>query len=396
MPILRFVRSWVSTVLAAAACAAMAASLFADPPDVKPKPDSGKSASRKSDKADGGAKASKAATEELAPFPEGPQEKKFLKKLGEGYQVRHTDHFFVMYSTDDKTVKEFITRIESTYKSVYRFAASMGIKVDLPKEKLPVVFCQEFEEYSSVANRLGGSPAPREAAGLYFPGANFSLFYDMANSDSVKEKMAEAKALQDAARNAKSAAERKQKSDEAHFIMTRMEQHQERSNRSVVRHEVAHQLLHNFNVHRRDVTNPVWFVEGMATLFEYEPGRGQRDSSGFNAINQYRLWRLRDADKAGPLPELTDLIRNPALLRGDGDTMDRGYAQAWGLVYYLSQHKKKQLQEFVELVKTRKPRTEITPDQELADFQKCFGPLDDTFKSKWAEFLKKIPYRPPR
>lgn len=346
-------------------------------------------------KTDGAAKSAKPGKDDLAPFPSGPNEAKFKEKVGGDFKVRHTDHFFVLYNSEDEVVKDFILRIEATYKAVHRFAITCEITIDYPREKLPVVFCREFEEYSDVALKIGGAPAPREAAGLYFPEANFSLFYDMANSESVKENMAKVIALKNEAKNAGSAAAGKAKADEARFIQNRMDQHQEKSNRSVVRHEVAHQLLHNFHVHKRDVHNPVWFVEGMATLFEYEPGRGRSESAGFNAINQYRLWRLRDADKESPLPELSELIKNPALLRGDGETMDRGYAQSWGLTYFLAQKKKKQLREYIELVKTRKKREEITPEREMEDFQKCFGRVDESFKSQWQKFVKDLPYRAP-
>src|SRR5207247_2529427 len=125
---------------------------------------------------------------------------------------------------------------------------------------------------------------------------------------------------------------RRQKTHEREATLNQAKRYQEKNNKSVVQHEVAHQLLHNFQVHRRDVMNPVWFVEGLATLFEPPPGA---TGAGYNVVNQYRLWRLREADKGG-LPELAELVQEPTMLRG-GD-MDRGYAYAWGLTYYLAQH----------------------------------------------------------
>ena len=108
-------------------------------------------------------------------------------------------------------------------------------------------------------------------------------------------------------------------------------------------------------------------------------------------------WRLREADKGGPIPDLADLIKNPVqYLRGGGDQMDKGYAHAWGLTYYLAQHKRKEMQKYIDLVKTRKPREEIKPERELADFEACFGKLDDSFKQKWVAFMRKTPYVPPR
>lgn len=335
----------------------------------------------------------KSKKDDLKPFPEGPLQKQFQEKLGGDFKVRHTDHFFVLYSADEEVVKDFILRIEATYAAVHRFATQMGVDIDYPKEKLPIVFCSEFDQYSSVAQALAGAPAPREAAGLYFPQPNFSLFYDMAHSVTVLDQTAQAKALQEEARRATDSKTKKEKSREAQFILNRLNDYQERNNKSVVQHEVAHQLLYNFQVHHRDAPNPVWFVEGLATLFEPPPGK---TGAGFNVVNQYRLWRLREADAANALADLREFVQKPELLRGSGDQMDRGYAQAWGLMYYLSQKKKAELRQFVELIKTRKPREVIPPERELADFEKCFGKLDESFRKNWHKFLKSVPYRAPR
>ncbi len=54
---------------------------------------------------------------DLKPFPKGPREDEFRKYLGEEYKVRREDHFFVMYNADEEIVKQFILRLERTYKS---------------------------------------------------------------------------------------------------------------------------------------------------------------------------------------------------------------------------------------------------------------------------------------
>src|SRR5262249_11477631 len=158
--------------------------------------------------------------------------------------------------------------------------------------KLPVVFCAAYEQYEEIAKRLGGAPAPREAAGLYFSGANFSLFFDFAKSDSLKELSAKVAALQDQLRQSHDPKENRDKSQEVQFYKNRIDVTQNRANKSVVQHEVAHQLLYNFNLHSRKVRNPSWFVEGLATLFEPPPTEGA--GAGFNIINQDRLGTLRD------------------------------------------------------------------------------------------------------
>ena len=55
-------------------------------------------------------------------------------------------------------IGDFIQRIEKTFDSVHRFAVGMGIKIKYPKEKLPVVFCATFEEFSARSAQIVGTP----------------------------------------------------------------------------------------------------------------------------------------------------------------------------------------------------------------------------------------------
>ena len=355
------------------------------------KPEAGDKAEKKEKTSADSSKASKAKKDkDLKPFPEGPLEKQYVEKIGPDYKVRRTDHFFVLYNTEEQVLKEFIDRIERTYDSVHRFAVKMGIQITYPQEKLPVIFCETFDQYSQGAHLFGGQAAPAEAAGLYFPSANFSIFYNMANSDYIKGKTNEAKAKQNEARTSRDPNAKRSLSKQAQYILNEMENFSERNNKSVVQHEVAHQLLHNFDVHRRNVFNPSWFVEGLATLFEPPPTAGV--GAGFNITNQYRLWRLRERIEKDQVMDLAELIKTREML-ADGD---RNYCHAWGLTCYISKYKKKEMQQYVELIKQRKPKTPVTPEQELADFEKCFGRLDEAFKTKWVKFIKELQYRPPR
>lgn len=329
-----------------------------------------------------------AANEKPNAFPKGKREKQFKTALGEEYKVQRTDHFFVIYNADEEVVKDFIARLERTYDSVHRFATQLNIKITYPKEKLPVVFCNDFAEYDRRCKQLVGMNAPPEAAGLYFHEPfNFSLFYDVSQADFIKVHAAEAKRLKEEAKTTKDPNERKNKTRQAEWILNKIDTIQQQQNRSVVQHEVAHQLLFNLGVHLPGVDNPQWFTEGLATQFEPPPNKL---GAGFNIVNQERLQEYRESYK-DTAPDLRALVGRSR----EGMLTSEGYALAWALTYYVVKQKSKALPEYVELLKQRKTGEAVSREQQIADFEKCFGKLDSKFTKQWSEFIKKIPYRPP-
>lgn len=324
------------------------------------------------------------------PFKKGPREKEFADAVGEEYRVKPTDHFIVLTNADEAIVKDFLPRLEKTYDSVHRFVDQVGVKIKYPKEKLPVLFCHDFDEYSARCKQFTGQPAPGEAAGLYWrEPLNFSLFYDMSQVSFIKETTAKAEQLkQDAARtpdrNAKQAKLR-----EANWYINRIAIYQQEQNRSVVQHEVAHQLLFNLQFHKADVDNPQWFVEGMATLFEPPPGK---TGAGFNVINQSRLGEIRDA----LVVMKTDDLKNFISRTRTGMLSSQGYAQSWALCYYLVKRKSKELPKYVELIKKRPVDKVLSAKENLADFEKCFGKVNDMFTKKFTNYITKLPFMPPQ
>lgn len=324
-------------------------------------------------------------------FPKGGREKQFGEALGEGYRIKRTDHFVVLTNADEDVVKDFLPRLEKTYDSVHRFVDKVGVKIKYPTEKLPVLFCHDFPEYSGRCKQFAGRPAPGEAAGLYWPHPlNFSLFYDMSQVSFIKETTAKADQLKKEAAATSDRNAKKAKLREANWYINRIAIYQQDQNRSVVQHEVAHQLLHNFQFHNNEGDNPQWFVEGMATLFEPPPGKS---GAGFNVINQNRLGDIRDALRTMSTDELKAFIMRQS---GGGMMSSEGYAEAWSICYYLVKCKRKEFPKYVDIIKRRPAGKRQSPEENLADFEKCFGKIDDTFNKKFTQYITKLPFKPPQ
>lgn len=326
------------------------------------------------------------------PFPKGPREKVFAEKLGEDYRPRYTDHFVVLYNVDEKVVKNFILRLEQTYKSVHRFTEKQGIKIEYPKEKLIVIFCLDYDELDGLCEQFVGRSAPASVAGLYWSGSvNFSIFYDMSQSKAMLEFASKADRLREEARKARNRRVKRQKFKKAQWYVGRAKRYQQTRNRSVVQHEVAHQLLYNFEVHRSGVRNPRWFLEGLATLFEPPPGKS---GAGFNVINQKRLGAIRETFVNYTADDLREFV-------GAGHTRGKmlsleNYARSWALCYYLLKTKGKQFPTYIDLIKQRSRRKEMTPQDAIADFEKAFGKIDGKFTNRWSRFITTLPFMPDR
>jgi hypothetical protein len=369
----------VAYLMAAVLCSAAAHAQNAGPDS----PATSKPASTKVKKRD----KSDAAT---AAYAKSKREKDYAKELGEEYQVKYTDHFYVLTNAEAGVIKDFLPRLERTYDAVDHFLTQLELPVKYPKEKLPVIFCKSREEFDGRCKQFTGHAGPAEAAGLYYRDPlNFSIFYDMSQVSFIKEKTAQAEQLRKEAAATKDRNAKRAKLREADWYVNRIALYQQDQNRSVVQHEVAHQLLFNLRFHKATADNPQWFVEGMATLFEPPP---EKLGAGINLINQRRLGEVRDDIKKVTADGLKAFIGNP---EGKGGAMlsNEGYARSWSLCYYLMKKKSKELPNYVALIRKRTQRQQITPEQDLKDFESCFGKVNETFSKKYIEFITKLPYR---
>ncbi len=116
-------------------------------------------------------------------------------------------------------------------------------------------------------------------------------------------------------------------------------------------HEAVHQLAYNTGVHERLFDNPLWFVEGLATMFEvagvYELGVRRGDLTSRMNNSQLSILRPIAQDKALLESHVRSLIASDELFRFDGTT---AYAVGWGLNFYLSERMPGEYRQFIQLI----------------------------------------------
>ena len=137
-------------------------------------------------------------------------------------------------------------------------------------------------------------------------------------------------------------------------------------------HEAVHQLAFNTGVHERLAENPLWLVEGFATMFEqpavYDPrvNRSNTESRMLSSKVQQIQPLLREP---GALESrLTSLIQSDRMFQQDPLA---SYGLGWALTFYLSERMPNEFANYLKMQRDRGVR-KYTEAARRSDFQKAF------------------------
>ncbi len=137
-------------------------------------------------------------------------------------------------------------------------------------------------------------------------------------------------------------------------------------------HEAVHQLAFNTGVHERLAENPLWLVEGLATMFE-QP-----------AVYDLRVNRSSVESRMLPsrMQQLQPILREPGALESHVESMiasdqifqtdaNNAYSVAWGLTFYLSERMPNEFSKYLKLLRNRGFQS-YSSKARRADFHKAF------------------------
>lgn len=347
-----------------------------------------------------------------------------------------TPHFRLRYTDNKPEVQAIAADAEQTYDEVLAFCAYHELTATPPSQPLEILFFSDTKAFQAHAQRAG--LVQTNSYGFYDEKTNRCVFLDLATNAEIAEVR---NALQQARRNAKAikaqlAAARPDAEEitltygdgtqvtlspmEAELslasalyqlqqLRNRYDRYTGEINRTVTRHEIAHQVFFNIGVLRRGGSAPPWFVEGLAMLFETPEipyATKPRSINGARYNDLYEAVCPHESDESlnaatvaaavheGRLLPLRNLVgtswedhrQQPSpSRREDGDT-SLLYAQSWALVYYLHRQQKDKLGDYVRRIQ-RRTNANIGPEVEIRDFEAAFGPLDEAFFRRWAAWL---------
>ncbi len=337
---------------------------------------------------------------DMSPIPADPKEERVqLRSVtrwgGEGFKLKRSQHYSIIYDTSEEDVAVFQRGIERTYRWCMRYCKGLGIPTHKPAKKLVTHFFDDVNDYILYGYICGSPGLTWQTLGFYTDRTNYTYFYNFRNMPAYKAFRERAE------RQIKLLAERLKGSisaEERAAIREQIKQLRITTNFTVtdggatteetLQHEVAHQVLFNIGFHNQRAglqkgANPRWLAEGIAQLFE-PVGNGKE--SGFGVVNR------KSRDIFLILARREQLFPMKVFVSGWGPFGNPGiaYPQAWALVHYLTRMKRDELVGYLNDLNARPPEFESTPEQEIALFEKHFGQLNEAWEEDWKDWIEDV------
>lgn len=266
--------------------------------------------------------------------PESLQQAKIRlqQELGPSYDTTIAGPYVI--AAPSGQVARWESRFRSLLSGYTRYFETRGWPLRKPDFPLVVIVLpdrQQFDQLSALetgARNLGSN-----LAGVYVPRTNRCLLYNLISGGSTDWQATEA----------------------------------------TIVHEAVHQLAYNTGLHERLFEHPLWFVEGLATMFE-APGiydSSSHSPSGDNRRLPTQAARVKQlvGDDSELLGQYMDqLVSSDQMFRSSPQD---AYALAWAMTFYLSERMPRQYLNYIELQRQRGFHNYSTEDRQL-DFRRAF------------------------
>ncbi|RMF40126.1 MAG: DUF1570 domain-containing protein [Planctomycetota bacterium] len=266
------------------------------------------------------------------PFrPESPAaaRARVQRELGRGFRIEIVGPYVL--ATPIQSTSRWRERFVALYGGFLRWGAQRGWSLRRPDFPLVVVEFPSESDFRQAAAQEGVS-LPPTAVGCYLPASNRCVLYTLS-------------------RDAGGTAETE----------------------ATVVHEAVHQLAFNTGVHSRTATNPLWFVEGLATMFEipavYDLRAGKRGQADQLHGYYLRVFQRGGGSTSELAGRLRRLVESDAMFSVE---TEQAYGLSWALTFYLTQRHAAATARYVRRLAERK-FGDVSAAQRRDDFIASFG-----------------------
>lgn len=317
-------------------------------------------------------------------------ERRLTRRLGPRFKAQRTPHFSILSDTNETRVARLKDTAEETWADVGVLADRLGLRCSTPSSKMTVVFFDDWSHYEARAKKAGFHVDPT-VPGFFSDRDNQCLMFNFANAGMIQAKRREVivatrELSAEEARMAPGDEAARRRLDEKRRRIRETEglicAHERLITQTVVRHEIAHQVLFNVGLQSSATSHPRWLREGLATQFET---RG--------AVNGHRLEDFLAAAEGGRDLGLRALVGDPKHIGPGADDLPARYATAWALVAYLVERRPRAFAAYIA-EQGRTPSVAQDPSEVVARFEAAFGDMDEGFQaalSTWARRLREAP-----
>jgi hypothetical protein len=297
-----------------------------------------------------------------------------------------SERFQVLSDAPPRRVEELLKLAEDTFDAVGQFAARLELPTSVEHEapgsgrvRLAVLYFNDWKDFDAFARGAGFAVNPL-VPGYFDEASNRSVVFNFENAEFIVRKrreLAEIRAVASSTvADGKAAEGEPQKQAEAKLRLARaierqIDQYLDLLSATVVRHEIAHQVLFRLGIQKPAHRDRRWLKEGLAMQFETAAPPNRHRLADFAAID----W------KRSPL-FATALIQDPTLLGPGGADAPQAYAAAYALVLYLMDRRPTQFAAYLRSIQV----APSTPDEEREAFEAAFGKLTPEFEAHWREY----------
>jgi hypothetical protein len=232
-------------------------------------------------------------------------------------------------------VDRWDARFKSLFAGYLRFFQSRGWQIMKPDFPLVVIVLHNQQEFLTWASReVQEGRLGDNLAGMYVPRSNRCLLYQVSTAGRATDW---------------------------------------RATEETIAHEAIHQLAYNTGIHERLFQHPLWFVEGLATVFEV-PSVYELNLQSNNVRTKIHSDKLRIIQGSRLSPEefaqhFQQLVQGDHLFRTRAPL---AYALSWALTFTLIERMPKEYYDYVMRQRQRGFQQYEAGDREL-DFRQSFG-----------------------
>ena len=299
-----------------------------------------------------------------------------LRGLSSRFRPYETDHFVIITDARVGELRDFREAAEATYRRGEDLALHLAIPVRSSQFKLPLLIYSEWEDYAAAARRAG-LEADKGMPGFFDESRGLCTLFDYVNLPLIRElrqrlaaarERLESGGEADGGEQSRRGEDRDKRTSEVRQIEEGLAACESVINQTVVRHEIAHQVISSFGI-LGPGDGRLWLKEGLAMRFECDGSFGD---------NRYRLADFFAETSHSDLAYIRTLVGDPRLLSPGADGLPQAYAAAGVLVYHLIEHRPAAFARYMR----ETPTTSAPADRpaRIAAFEAALGPLDEKFE----------------
>ncbi len=279
----------------------------------------------------------------LQPIDADEMERRMLAEMKDGFNVYRTQHYLVVYNSDEVYAKQVAALFEQLYRGFFAFWKNQRWELPEPRFPLVALVLRNHDVFLQHAGDEIGETA-KSVIGYYHLASNRMTTFNVPDWER---------------------------------------------NVATIIHEATHQLAYNCGLQRRFADNPMWVSEGLAMFFESPDRRNPGKWRSIGRVNQVNLSRWHRYIRNRPEESLATLLADDMRFRSSA-TATAAYAEGWALTYFLIKTRRKEYVEYLRALSEGRPLAERTQRERIEMFETAFDSTLTELDKAFVTYMRRI------